>query len=134
MTMSEAFEILKTNKDAVARRLCWDNDNLKKDEGIFWREREGAFCYYYFIDESSLVPLPRGWGDDPKIGTIISMISLEDAMADDWVIVDRSSPQNYQFADSDQFAGTLFEGAEANCGTNGYFNTGAYLRDFDITL
>lgn len=111
MTLIEALEACKSHKDVVARRPCWDSDSLKNTESIFWNEREGAFCYYYFIDKSRLVELPRGWGDSPEIGVAVGAIGLTDAIADDWVVVDILSrePVRPEFEDNDHFAGSFWD-------------------------
>lgn len=130
MTLKEALDYCKANKGAVARRPCWNSSNMKQNEGIFWHAREEAFCYYYFIDTSRVVPLPRGWDDDPRCGTVVGTVELSDALADDWIIVetDHGADSQTLFEDNDKFVGGLIDGAD------GYFGKRGLLRDLDITL
>ena len=134
MTFKEALDYCKANKGAVARRLCWNSSNMKASEGIFWHAREEAFCYYYFIDTSRIVPLPRGWDDNPRVGTVVGMVELSDALADDWIIVDVNetrtpNTQQSEFENNDHFVGGLIDGNDG-----GYFDKRSLFRDFDFTL
>ena len=140
MTIKEALDYCKTNKDAVARRPCWDDDNMKRNESIFWHAREEAFCYYYFIDADRVIPLPRGWDDNPRYGTPVGMVSLADALADDWIVINKDSRERiyfpagdslYDFADNDQFAGGFIDGRADDCG---YSQAGTDFHNFDFTL
>lgn len=116
MTLREALEYCKAHKDVVARRPCWDRDNLRNTEGIFWHELESAYCYFYKIDKTRLVELPRGWGDSPQVGTAVSAIRLEDALAEDWVLLDSETwteigidiGADICFEDNDHFAGGIW--------------------------